>query len=258
MTTLRPTQETYAELQHAYDSFNAELFGGELPECLITLQRERLTYGYFSAERFSNREGRRTDEIAMNPVYFAVVPLVEIMQTLAHEMTHLWQFHHGTPGRGRYHNEEWADKLESIGLMPSSTGQPGGRRTGDRMSDYPIAGGLFLDTCDKLLTQDFRLSWYDRFPTYPALLAGQQSYSLTMDLPENVATVAANTGVDMATDIATALSEGISAYPLTSKKRDKTKYTCPCGVNVWGKPKLRIICGNCGDPFLASICAEEE
>lgn len=65
------------------------------------------SYGYFSAERFGNRDGEKTDEIALNPTYFAVVPLIEIMQTLAHEMSHVWQHHHGKPGRGRYHNREW-------------------------------------------------------------------------------------------------------------------------------------------------------
>lgn len=74
---MNPTHQTYSELQHAYDHFNQALFAGELPPCLITLQREKRSYGYFSAKRFSNAEGVFTDEIAMNPTYFAVVPLVE-------------------------------------------------------------------------------------------------------------------------------------------------------------------------------------
>lgn len=43
---MKPTVKTYAELQLAYDTFNARLFDGQLPECLITLQREKRTYGY--------------------------------------------------------------------------------------------------------------------------------------------------------------------------------------------------------------------
>ena len=42
---MHPTREIYDELQTAYDYFNVELFGGELPPCLITLQREKRTYG---------------------------------------------------------------------------------------------------------------------------------------------------------------------------------------------------------------------
>jgi len=37
--------------------------------------------------------------------------------------------------------------MESIGLMPSDTGEPGGKRTGQRMSDYPIEGGAFYLQC---------------------------------------------------------------------------------------------------------------
>lgn len=93
-----PTYQTYSELQQAYDHFNATLFDSKLPYCLITLQREKRTVGYFSAARFASLDGSTTDEIAINPSYFAVVPLVETMQTLVHEMAHLWQQHLGKPG----------------------------------------------------------------------------------------------------------------------------------------------------------------
>jgi len=36
----------------AFEHFNIELFDGTLPVCLITLQRRRSTYGYFSPDRF--------------------------------------------------------------------------------------------------------------------------------------------------------------------------------------------------------------
>lgn len=79
-----PTHETYRELQQAYDHFNERLFDGQLPSCLITLQREKRTFGYFSAARFVSDDGSTTDEIAMNPSYFAAMPIIETMQTLVH------------------------------------------------------------------------------------------------------------------------------------------------------------------------------
>ena len=51
-----------------------------------------------------------TDEIALNPRYFQCARSTEVLATLAHEMAHLWQHHHGKPGRGRYHNQEWAER----------------------------------------------------------------------------------------------------------------------------------------------------
>ena len=48
-----PTR-TYTSLDAAYDHFNRELFGGQLPPCLITMQRHKGAYGYFSGERFAS------------------------------------------------------------------------------------------------------------------------------------------------------------------------------------------------------------
>lgn len=231
---LKPTGVIYSELQRAYDVFNEHLYDGQLPECLITLQREKKAYGYFSAERFGSRKGETTDEIALNPIYFAVVPLVEIMQTLAHEMSHVWQHHHGKPGRGRYHNKEWADKLESLGLMPSSTGKPGGKRTGDHMADYPIKGGKFLQVCEQLLTEEFTISWYDRFGTLQADHGDLEA----LDLPEGAASIAALDGVELA-----------DKPEKPGNKSNRSKYTCTCDINVWGKPGLNLICGLCQKRF---------
>lgn len=73
-----PTAHAYTELQTAYDHYNDTLFGGNLTFCLITLQRETRAYGYFSSKRFVHRfEKVTTDEIAINPSYFAVVPLLD-------------------------------------------------------------------------------------------------------------------------------------------------------------------------------------
>ncbi|MDD2660674.1 MAG: SprT-like domain-containing protein [Methylococcales bacterium] len=236
---MKPTIDTYAELQLAYDTFNRLLFDEQLPDCIITLQRSNPSRGYFSAERFANIDGQKTDEIALNPAYFAVVPLVKIMEELVHQLCHLWQFHYGTPGRGRYHNIEWANKMESIGLMPSDTGQPEGKKVGDIMSNYALADGAFLLACTELLTNDFRISWYDRFPTNTAIDAGHNSYSQPIDLPEG--------GEDIAAE-----SENIEIETPDNaeNKSNRSKYVChPCGINVWGKPELNIICGKCNGTF---------
>ncbi len=246
---MRPTQQTYDELQQAYDHFNQALFGGQLHNCLITLQREKRTYGYFSAKRFSNAEGEFTDEIAMNPTYFSVVPLVETMQTLVHEMCHLWQHQAGTPGRGRYHNEEWAAKMESIGLMPSSTGRPGGKRTGDRVADYAIEGGAFLQACAELLTREFRLSWYDRFPALDQVRTGQSSMAMQLPAEFGGGSVPAQSIAGMDELVRSSMQEPDGSSQPVPNKSNRVKYGCPCKTQVWGKPGLKLICGACGEPF---------
>lgn len=242
-----PTTQNYGELQRAYDHFNAELFAGKLPPCLITLQREKRTCGYFSSMRFAHLDGRTTDEIAMNPAYFAVVPLVETMQTLVHEMVHLWQAHFGTPGRGRYHNAQWANKMESIGLMPSSTGHPGGARTGDCMGDYAMEGGAFLAACASLITDKFQLSWYDRFPAHDMVSAGQHSASMALG-----ATVGGGSTPSQSVSVAASLvvrPEKSNAQNQSPNKSNRVKYTCRCGHNMWAKPTLRAACMECDSVF---------
>lgn len=234
---MEPTTTTYAELRVAYDAFNAALFDGRLPPCLLTLQREKRTYGYFSANRFGNRLGQTTDEIALNPEYFAVVPIIETLQTVTHEMAHLWQAHFGKPGRARYHNAEWADKMESIGLMPSSTGLPGGRRVGDAMADYVIPSGRFAEVVDDLISsRRFGITWFDRFtpptPLYPVATAlGVAGVS------QEAFTVPSTEGVQLQPKLVAARS---------LDRSNRVKYNCPkCGLNVWGKPAIRVACLTC-------------
>jgi len=239
---MKPTLETYAELTQAYDFFNAKLFEGKLPGCLITLQREKHTVGYFSSGRFANTDGKLTDEIAINPSYFAVTPIIEVCQTIVHEQAHQWQTHFGTPGRGRYHNKEWADKMESIGLMPSSTGRPGGAKTGDNMADYAIVGGLFLEACKELLTQEFKLSWYDRFPDERVASNGQNSMATRLeDMPESATRILATQK-----DSQVQVQVRASANPdVEVKTPTRVKYSCDCGVNIWAKPNIKVKCCDC-------------
>jgi hypothetical protein len=212
----RPTEEAYPELQAAYDLFNTHLFEAQLPPCLITMQRKNRSYGYFSPERWSHVAGAVTDEIALNPAHFASRSTAEVLSTLAHEMVHLWQHHFGSPSRNGYHNKEWASKMDTIGLMPSDTGESGGKRTGQAMTHCIVDGGPFAQVCADLLREGFVISWRDR--------RGEE--------PEPV----------------TVPGSSPSEPPLTPRKRSgvRTKYTCPaCGMNAWAKPETLLRCGLC-------------
>ena len=154
--SIEPTKETYDQFQEAYAYFNRALFEGQLPNCLITLQRNKRSYGYFCGDRFGRADGLVTDEIALNPRYFHVRPVAEVLSTLVHEMAHLWQHHCGKPGRGSYHNREWAQRMKAIGLHPSSTGKEGGQETGDSVGHYIVPGGPFEVAAHELLMTRLR------------------------------------------------------------------------------------------------------
>jgi hypothetical protein len=249
-----PTNVTYAELDHVFQVFNRHLFGGQLPLPMLTLQRKNRTMGYFSSKRFGHRTGHHTDELALNPAYFGIVPLVEIFQTIVHEMVHLWQAHFGKPGRGKYHNEEWAQKMEAIGLMPSSTGKPGGLRTGDHIADYPILEGPFLRACEVLLTQAATISWFDRVPPSDGFAGGHHDAvhqtlapavaeaALAIAIPPQPAEPREHGGLG---------SQDLQSAPLPVNKSNRAKYACRCEKpnQVWGKPGLRLQCLECAQPF---------
>jgi hypothetical protein len=212
-TGIMPTQETYEQLQTAYDYLNTALIEkflqNRLLHCLITLQRHRGTYGYFAPKRFGRKDGQRTDEMALNPEHF-VDGTQEILSTLAHEMVHMWQHHFGKPGRGRYHNSEWAAKMRHIGLHPSDTGKEGGKQTGDCVSHYVVADGPFARTVKKLLDSGFEITW-----------------------AEVKATELSSSGDGAGQD---------GAGGSLSGKR--TKYKCPqCDLNAWAKAGAELLCG---------------
>jgi predicted SprT family Zn-dependent metalloprotease len=158
-----PTRESYETLQAAVQHFNDRLFGGSLPPCLVTFQRRANAKGYFAHEKFEHREHTAiTDEIALNPKHFNERSPEDTLSTLVHEMVHLQQHHFGNPGRGRYHNAQWGDMMEAVGLVPSNTGEPGGKRVGDSVSHYIEPDGAFAVACHEFLEQHGGLLWGDR------------------------------------------------------------------------------------------------
>src|SRR5215813_1137035 len=147
-TAVDPTDVAYEELSAAFEHFNIELFDSRLPACLTTLQRRRSTYGYFAAGRFKRASGSEPiDEIALNPMKWRLLPIEDSLSTLVHEMCHLQQFHFGKPSRRGYHNKEWGRMMEAVGLIPSTTGKPDGRKTGQSVSHYIEEGGRFAKSC---------------------------------------------------------------------------------------------------------------
>lgn len=146
------TKDQYIKFDEAVKYFNEKLFAGELPDLLVTLQRHPRSAGYYHAEKLEDRQNKkRIAEIALNPDVFSSKSDEEILSTLVHEMVHHWQFCLATAPRKAYHDREWAEKMKEVGLYPSSTGEEGGKETGQSMSHYIMQGGLFEKACKAFL-----------------------------------------------------------------------------------------------------------
>ena len=272
-----PTLALYGALQFAFDYFNKELFDGSLPKCIITFHRQRRVMGYASHKRWKNTDGERIDEIAINPEYFEDYPLIEIFQTICHEMAHLWQSHFGTASRRGYHNKEWAYKMQEIGLMPSSTGEPGGALTGEYMMDYVILDGSFMHACQELVKCRYSFPWIDCFPIIrqevPLLAYRKDSTPVELEVSLKPKPVKKQKSEEKTT-LFNAENEvsplfdadglmpwenieppNLPVYHTTkpSQKSGKIKYSCKkCKSNVWGKPNLNIGCLDCKLEMLAT------
>lgn len=156
-TAITPIE--YGGLQAAFDHFNHTLFEGALPDVFITYQRKAHSFGYFSPDRFSGRIGTfGKHELALNPDGFINQTDEQVCQTLVHEMVHVWQHAFGKPSKRGYHNKEWATKMKSVGLQPSTTGMVGGKETGQRMMDYIIPGGPFTGVYVRLAATGWKLN----------------------------------------------------------------------------------------------------
>ena len=160
-TIAQPTSQLYSEFTQAFDYFNERLFDGKLPPVIITLKAKPRSFGHFGRARFVALADTHTttDEIAMNPSHFRTRPVAETLSTLVHEMVHLQQHCFGKPARAPHHNKEWAQWMKDVGLYPSSTREPGGRETGNKVSHYILPGGAFDRACTRLLATGFTLTW---------------------------------------------------------------------------------------------------
>jgi predicted SprT family Zn-dependent metalloprotease len=115
-----------------------------------------------AGERFGATDGQSvTDEIALNPSYFKTRTSEQVLSTLVHEMAHLWQYHYGKISRAGYHDRQWSSKMQEIGLIPSDTGQPGGKVTGQKMSHYIDPDARFSHHCAELLASGFTLPYVE-------------------------------------------------------------------------------------------------
>lgn len=157
MSTTDPTEDQFAAYRRMYDYFNRALFAGELCPVILNFSRKAKSLGFFAPQRWVKGKSI-AHEISLNPSYFVEQGAREVASTLVHEMAHCWQLQYGDFGKRGYHNHEWANKMEAIGLMPSSTAAPGGKRVGYKMSHYIVEGGAFALAYDAM-PADCQLPW---------------------------------------------------------------------------------------------------
>jgi len=235
------TTRQFQTLDDLYAFYNVQLFGASLPECIVNLSRRPRSRGFFVPNLwvavYEENHQDHSHEISLNPDYL-LRPPIDWHSTFVHEMVHLWQHEFGKPARAYFHNREWVNKMEAIGLIPSDTGKPGGKQIGQSISHYIDPAGLFQKIFNSLDATDLEALSLHYLPVasleyHKETITGADDDSQTQ--------YSSSSGTEQTPDADTP--------PKKSKSGIRLKYTCPCGNNVWGRSGLLIHCLECDDNY---------
>jgi len=215
-TQINPSVEQSESLIDAFDYINKELFGDQLPRPMLIFTRNpKILGGYYSPDKWFNTDGKGVDEIAINANSMIQGDEIELFQVIIHEMSHQWQQHYGTPGRGGYHNREWADKVLEIGLKPINVNDSDAE-TGDSITTILIKGGLAMLALANM-PEDISIPFYAEIMGNPDDDDDKKDRGPQEEVP--------------------------TPKP---KSGQRTKYTCPnCGTNMWGRSGINVQCMDC-------------
>lgn len=201
-----------SQLEHIYNSLNADFFAGELPTPIITVQSKPGTMGHCSVSKIWQRKEDKTYELNIAAEVLNY-PIEETLDTMLHEMVHLYCRQHDikeVSRGGKYHNKRFKAIAEEHGLTCVPCGQYGWNTTpGDNLVEYALNKG-----------------WNE-------ILLGRNS------LPPAMRTGATGTAQP-------------GTAPGGGKRPSSTrKLICPkCSQSVRATRKVNILCGDCLLPMV--------
>lgn len=126
-----------SQLEHIYNALNADFFPGEpLPVPIITVQSKPGSYGHCTTAKVWRRAdgGAYELNIAAEVLNY---PIEETLDTMLHEMVHLYCREHGiheVSRGGKYHNRRFKAEAERRGLTCVPCGQYGWNTTRGKTS----------------------------------------------------------------------------------------------------------------------------
>ena len=134
------------QLEKMYNTLNLDKFEGALPTPIITVQSKPGTWGHCSRARVWQRKDEETYEMNIAAETLSA-PIEEIIDTLLHEMVHLYCRENNikeTSRGGKYHNGRFKALAEKVGLVCVREGQYGWNTVGtgnDALIEYALDKG---------------------------------------------------------------------------------------------------------------------
>lgn len=230
MTTLEtPTDMVYQPLQDMFLFVNEHLFGGEIPNPVVTIHNHGRSIAYAHRDQIKNES---TGEVEIwsilnfSPMYISKDEK-NVFQTMVHEACHLHGFVtelHSVNSRG-YHCKKFAKQMLDLGLEVFNVNDPS-KNTGTSCSDRLIEGGLTDQMWGKYVSSGLsgRIKWCSNYGH--------------IDPGSSVA--GDNNG------------EAGETEEKEQKRKSKIKYVCEgeeCQEKIWAKPQddehKYHVCGSC-------------
>jgi hypothetical protein len=202
-----PSYETWiSSWNFSFSHFNERLFDGELPHPLFTYTRLTCVV-QLRWEYYADRDGRRAHGLAFNAARLKTLTDEERLSVLVYGMAQMKRYLTLPRPTDGYCDAGLARIMSDVGLIPSSTGEQGGAKTGYRMGYIIEPGGPFDAACRDLLATGFTIKYIEK--------AGL-----------------ANVGEAEAKRM--------------RKNGSKTKFSCSeCKQNAWAKHTAKLKCGAC-------------
>ena len=113
------TSRTAGYLEKMFRTLNADWFGGELEEPIITIQSTPRAYGHVTVAKAWRRKDDWRHELNLGAETLDR-PIEDVAATMMHEMVHLYNIAHNvqdTSRGGMYHNRRFRDEAERRGLV---------------------------------------------------------------------------------------------------------------------------------------------
>ena len=148
--------------------------------------------------------------------------------------------------------------MEAVGLVPSSTGEPGGKKSGQSVTHYIEKGGLFEQKTTLLIKKGFLLPFVER------VKQDVRSYTIeemkTIEVPGKPGLYKTDEGsIIKGMAVKSGLNtDGTEIIKVVVDEPErirhlKARYVCGCHrSSVYGKPGLDIKCNVCKKPFVCT------
>lgn len=212
------TSRTAGYLEKIFRTLNADSFGGALEEPIITIQSTPGTYGHITVAKTWKRKDDWRHELNISADYLQR-PIEEVVATMIHEMTHLYNELKGIQDcsrGGSYHNKHFKTEAEKHMVAI------------EKSDKY---GWTITKVTDELLEYIIDKGWSD--------IEMGKGFGINFRGGSDPKTGNSNPGIT----------------PKISKpKGNSRKHTCPCcGAIARTTKDIKLICGACMKEMIMEV-----